>query len=219
MAQRKANNRSVDLTHCEFNQRRILGSVSSFVIPKRQQCESNWHPVARCVLIRSLSRVPRVLSRRRARGVPRGGSLGVFLICWLPWRLPWAQRGREREGEDRQNPPERTRVAWRCRSRSRVAVGGLGNRTLCDFYRERANFAIELCRRQWQSARALDGFSAWHFQRGSRRAAIYVLQLSNYYILFVAIALSYALIAICYFSQRNEYQCFLTNAFPRRTRA
>lgn len=34
----------------------------------------------------------------------------------------------------------------------------LGNRTLCDFYRERANFAIELCRRQWQSARALDDF-------------------------------------------------------------
>lgn len=32
----------------------------------------------------------------------------------------------------------------------------MGNRTLCDFYRELANFAIELYRRQWQSARALD---------------------------------------------------------------
>lgn len=61
---------------------------------------------------------------------------------------------------------EQTRAAGRRESRLRVAVGGLGNRTLCDFYRERANFAIELCRRQWQSARALDGFSAWHFQRG-----------------------------------------------------
>jgi len=60
---------------------------------------------------------------------------------------------------------EQTRAAGRRESRLRVAVGGLGNRTLCDFYRERANFAIELCRRQWQSARALDGFSAWHFQR------------------------------------------------------
>lgn len=135
--------------------------------------------MARCVLIRSLSRVPRVLSRRRARGVPRGGSLGVFLICWFPWRLP----GTERKGG---RQVERIRVVRRCGSRARVAVGGLGNRTLCDFYRERANFAIELCRRQWQSARALDSFSVWHFQRGSRRAAIYVLRLSNYYILFVA---------------------------------
>lgn len=133
----------------------------------------------------ALASAARVLSRRRARGVPQGGSLGVFLICWLPWCLPGTHTEREREGGrrkegERQVESAGTRVAWRCRSRARVAVGGLSNRTLCDFYRERANFAIELCRRQWQSARALDGFSAWHFQRGSRRAAIYVLQLSNY---------------------------------------
>lgn len=91
--------------------------------------------------------------------------------------------GSEREaGRTRWNERE----LRRCGSRARVAVGGLGNRTLCDFYRERANFAIELCRRQWQSARALDGFSAWYFQRGCCRAALYVLQPSNCSVCFVA---------------------------------
>ena len=45
----------------------------------------------------------------------------------------------------------------------------MGNRTLCDFYRELANFAIELYRRQWQSARALDGFSEAGFSTISPR--------------------------------------------------
>lgn len=53
----------------------------------------------------------------------------------------------------------------------------LGNRTLCDFYRELANFAIELYRRQWQSASALGGspsrifndFAAFHV--ASRRVS------------------------------------------------
>lgn len=54
--------------------------------------------------------MPRVLSRRRARGVPQGSSLGVFLICWLPWYLPTAWRISERKGKrERQvEPPERT---------------------------------------------------------------------------------------------------------------
>jgi len=123
--------------------------------------------------------VPRVLSRCRARGAPRGGSLGVFLICWLPRRYSAAQvasgererrRGTANEGEEATGTnPRELRARREPGLGRRVAAGGLGNRTLCDFYRERANFAIELWQRQWQSAKLLPGFSAWHFQRCCRR--------------------------------------------------
>lgn len=102
-----------------------------------------------------------------------------------------AVREREREGgkseSERERQTESTeRSPASCRgggSRPGVAAGGLGNRTLCDFYRERANFAIELCQRQWQSARLLPGFSAWHFQqRRRRRRPFCVLQPSPYFL-------------------------------------
>lgn len=95
----------------------------------------------------------------------RGGSLGVFLICWLPRDDDRRKRGGRGilgrgRGERRQGGAGRRREQGEKHGRRGGREGGteewLGNRTLCDFYRELANFAIELYRRQWQSARALD---------------------------------------------------------------
>lgn len=105
------------------------------------------------------------MTRRVTRdSTTRGGSLGVFLICWLPRDddRGWKRGGREILGERR----ETSGRGGGGKQGEKHGRGGrrggwnreewLGNRTLCDFYRELANFAIELYRRQWQSARALD---------------------------------------------------------------
>lgn len=79
-------------------------------------------------------------------------------------RRQGASKTQRRRNSRRLRASERDAAADRVKTMGVRRNGGtepeeewLGNRTLCDFYRELANFAIELYRRQWQSARALDG--------------------------------------------------------------